>query len=324
MALSQLPGKENTEKINLHPRNKHRLRYDFAALIKASPELAPFVAVNAYGDESVDFSNPEAVKVLNKALLKYFYKINYWDIPDRFLCPPVPGRADYMHYAADLLAEANGGEIPQDTVVRVLDIGTGANCIYPLIGNHEYGWRFVGSDIDNEAVRTAQHIIKSNGDLEDVIECRFQDFPTTIFRGVVRPGELFDLVVCNPPFHASEEEALAGTRRKWNNLGTKQAGKPTLNFGGQQTELWCEGGEAAFVRRMIDQSTEIPTRCLWFTTLVSKKDNLPAIYWALKQTKATAVKTIEMSQGQKSSRFVAWTFLSEEEREEWAQKRWNK
>jgi 23S rRNA (adenine1618-N6)-methyltransferase len=229
-----------------------------------------------------------------------------------------------MHYAADLLAEANGGKIPRGTSVRVLDIGTGANCIYPLIGNHEYGWRFVGSDIDHEAMRTAQHIIKSNGDLEDVLEYRFQDFPTTIFRGVVRPGELFDLVVCNPPFHASEEEALASTRRKWNNLGAKPTSKPVLNFGGQQTELWCEGGEAAFVRRMIDQSTEIATRCLWFSTLVSKKDNLPAIYWALKQTKAKNVETIEMSQGQKSSRFVAWTFFSEQEQQEWAQKRWSK
>ena len=321
--MSDSPEKRNTEKVNLHPRNQHRSLYDFKALIEASPELSTHVAVNAFGDESVDFSNPEAVKALNKALLKYYYNVN-WDIPANFLCPPVPGRADYMHYAADLLAEANEGKVPLGTSVRVLDIGTGANFIYPLIGNHEYGWRFVGTDIDIEAIQSAQRIIKSNGDMEDVLESRFQDFPATIFRGVVRAGELFDLVVCNPPFHASEEEALAGTRGKWNNLGTKQPAKPTLNFGGQQTELWCEGGEAAFVRRMIDQSVEIPTRCLWFSTLVSKKDNLPAVYWALKQTKVKDVRTIEMSQGQKSSRFVAWTFFSEQEQKEWALKKWSK
>lgn len=323
MTLSSAPENRNTEKINLHPRNQHRSLYDFKALIEAYPELSAHVAVNAFGDESVDFSNPDAVKALNKALLKYFYNVN-WDIPSQFLCPPVPGRADYMHYAADLLAEANEGKVPKGTSVRVLDIGTGANFIYPLVGNHEYGWRFVGTDIDMESIRSALSIIKSNEDMEDVLECRFQDFPTTIFRGVVRPGEVFDLVVCNPPFHASEEEALASTRRKWNNLGTKQPAKPILNFGGQQTELWCEGGEAAFVRRMIDQSVEIPTRCLWFSTLVSKKENLPAIYWALKQTKAKDVRTIEMSQGQKSSRFVAWTFFSEQEQQDWALKRWNK
>ena len=323
MIVSSSPEKRNTEKINLHPRNQHRSLYDFKALIKSCPELSTHVAVNAFGDESVDFSNPEAVKTLNKALLKYCYNVN-WDIPAHFLCPPVPGRADYMHYVADLLAEANEGNIPKGTSVRVLDIGTGANFIYPLIGNHEYGWRFVGTDIDVEATQSAQRIIKSNGDMEDVLECRFQDFPNTIFRGVVRAGEVFDLVVCNPPFHASEEEALAGTRRKWNNLGTKQPAKPILNFGGQQTELWCEGGEAAFVRRMIDQSTEISTRCLWFSSLVSKKENLPAIYWALKQTKVKEVRTIDMAQGQKSSRFVAWTFFSEQEQKEWALKRWQK
>lgn len=320
--MSTSPEERNTEKNNLHPRNKHRSRYDFKALISANAELSNFVAVNAYGDESVDFSNPEAVKALNKALLKHFYKIDYWDIPAQYLCPPVPGRADYLHYAADLLAESNGGKVPQGTSVRVLDIGTGANFIYPLIGNHEYGWRFVGSDSDMEAFQTAQHIIKSNGDLEDVLESRFQDFPTTIFRGVVRPGEVFDLVVCNPPFHSSEEEAQAATRRKWNNLGTKQSAKPVLNFGGQHTELWCEGGEAAFVKRMIDQSVDFSSRCLWFTSLVSKKENLPAIYWALKQINVKDVRTIDMSQGQKSSRFVAWTFFTQQEQIEWAEKKW--
>jgi 23S rRNA (adenine1618-N6)-methyltransferase len=319
--LSISPEK-NIEKTNLHARNKHRLRYDFKALIAACPALAEFVAVNEYGDESVDFSHAEAVKVLNKALLKHFYHIAHWDIPAQYLCPPVPGRADYVHYAADLLAAAHADKVPQGTSVRVLDIGTGANFIYPLIGHQEYGWRFVGTDSDREAIRSAQQIIQSNGDLEDVLECRFQDFPTTIFRGVVRTGEVFDLVLCNPPFHASEEEALAGTRRKWNNLGANQSAKPILNFGGQHTELWCEGGEVAFVQRMIDQSAEVSTRCLWFTSLVSKKENLPAIYWSLKQLKVKEVKTIDMSQGQKSSRFVAWTFFSEQEQSEWAQKRW--
>lgn len=319
--MKKLAQKTDAEKTNLHARNKHRAMYDFKALMNVCPELKGFVAVNTYGNESIDFSNPAAVKTLNKALLKYFYKIDYWDVPEKFLCPPVPGRADYIHYAADLLAESYGGKIPTGTAVRVLDIGTGANCIYPLIGNHEYGWRFVGSDIDAEAYQTARHIIKSNANLEDEIECRFQDFPKTIFRGIIKPGETFDLVVCNPPFHKSLEDAQAGTQRKWSNLGYKKSVKPVLNFSGQYHELWCEGGETAFVQRMIEQSKEVATRCLWFTSLVSKKENLYPIYWALKQTKVKDIKTIDMAQGQKSSRFVAWSFFSEEERKEWA-KRW--
>ena len=90
-------------KTNLHPRNKHREAYDFQYLRKVLPELGEFVKVNEYGNESIDFFNPEAVKALNFALLKYFYKIENWGIPPNYLCPPIPGRADYIHYLADII-----------------------------------------------------------------------------------------------------------------------------------------------------------------------------------------------------------------------------
>jgi 23S rRNA (adenine1618-N6)-methyltransferase len=102
-----------TEKSGLHPRNPHRFRYDFKELIKSCPKLAPFVSLNKYKSESIDFSNPEAVKILNLALLRHFYQLSYWDIPENYLCPPIPGRADYIHYIADLLASCNENKIPE-------------------------------------------------------------------------------------------------------------------------------------------------------------------------------------------------------------------
>jgi 23S rRNA (adenine1618-N6)-methyltransferase len=99
------------------------------------PELGQFVIINPYGKESIDFANPDAVRVFNRALLKAFYGIAHWDIPADYLCPPVPGRADYVHFLADLLASVNDGKIPRGSIVRVLDIGMGANCVYPLIGH---------------------------------------------------------------------------------------------------------------------------------------------------------------------------------------------
>jgi len=42
--------------------------------------------------------------------------------------------------------------------------------------------------------------------------------------------------------------------------------------------------------------------------LVSKKENLKAIYQQLKACKAREVKTVDMQQGNKQSRFVAWRF----------------
>ncbi len=293
------------EKDNLHPRNPHRGRYDFSRLIVGTPELAGFVATNEYGDESIDFANPKAVKALNRALLQLVYGVSGWDIPPRYLCPPIPGRADYLHYLADLLAEDHGGAVPRGPAVRVLDIGTGANCVYPLIGQHEYGWQFVGSDIDSVALVNAQRIVDAN-QLNDAITLRLQPVHSAIFSGVFQPGELFDLTMCNPPFHASVAEASAGTQRKWRNLG--KAGKKALNFGGQEAELCCDGGEEGFVSRMVAESARYPDRSRWYTTLVSKSASLPAVYAALNKACVQDSRVIAMSQGQKQSRIVVWSF----------------
>ncbi|MCO4293902.1 23S rRNA (adenine(1618)-N(6))-methyltransferase RlmF [Solitalea sp. MAHUQ-68] len=309
--------KDSVEKTNLHPRNKHRGRYNFRELINACPELSAFVSENQFGIESVDFANAGAVKMLNKALLKQFYKIDFWDIPAGYLCPPIPGRADYIHYLADLLAEANNGVVPQGETVKVLDIGTGANCIYPIIGTTEYRWNFVGSDIDLRSIQSAEKIIKANLYLQSKIELRLQKYSNQIFKGLIKSEDRFHLTLCNPPFHSSAAEATSGTNRKLSNLGKKQSHKPALNFGGQHNELWCEGGEFEFIRRMIDESAQLTKQCLWFTTLVSKSANLNGIYVLLKRAQIQEFKTVEMSQGNKVSRFVAWTFLTKEEQENW-------
>jgi 23S rRNA (adenine1618-N6)-methyltransferase len=308
-------AKSDTIKAGLHPRNKHRDRYDFVQLIQASSALAPYVKLNEYGDVSIDFSNAIAVKALNQALLKQFYGISIWDIPSKYLCPPIPGRADYLHYLADLLGSKNADVMPQEESIRGLDIGVGANIIYPLIGNHEYGWHFVGADIDINALKNAQYIVDENR-LSNMIELRLQTSSNSIFKGVIKQGEFFDFTMCNPPFHASLADAQAGTQRKWRGLA-KNIGKnrvnaqPTaLNFGGQTTELYCEGGEESFVTAMINESKQFATQCLWFTTLISKAASLPCVYRALKKVNALEVKTIAMTQGQKQSRIVAWTFIA--------------
>lgn len=309
-----------TEKSGLHPRNPHRFRYDFKQLTSAFPELAPFVQFNKYNSESVDFANPEAVKALNKAILKQFYDIAVWDIPANYLCPPIPGRADYIHHVADLLASGNNGTIPVGSSVSVLDIGVGANCVYPIIGHQSYGWHFVGSDVDPVAIRSANQIVASNPALRGAVECRLQSSSSNIFSKIIKAGEHFELTICNPPFHSSPEDALRGTKRKTENLSSGKETTAKLNFGGQSNELWCDGGEAEFIRRMVKQSSELHNRCLWFTSLVSKKENLYGIYKALQKSCAKDVRTIEMAHGQKQSRIVAWTFLTMGQQTEWLKK----
>lgn len=312
-----------TEKTRLHPRNRHRERYDFPLLTAHCPELAPYVQINAYGNESVDFFDPKAVKMLNTALLKQFYRMDYWDIPSGYLCPPIPGRADYLHYMADLLAQHNYGKIPLGSGVKGLDIGVGANCIYPIIGSHDYGWSFIGSDIDPVAIECAQKIIASNARLKTVLECRLQPDPSRIFEHILQKDTPIDFVLCNPPFYASPEEAQTETLRKLSNLHQEKITTPVQNFGGQHGELWCEGGEEQFVRAMVQQSLPFAQSCFWFSSLVAKKSHLQGIYDALRQAKAVDVKTIPMGQGNKTSRIVAWTFLGKEAQKAWRNGRWN-
>ncbi len=296
------------DKNPLHPRNRHQGRYDLEALAKANPELKKFIKPNPYDPslgETIDFSQPEAVKNLNKALLKLYYGISYWDIPSGALCPPIPGRADYIHYAADLLKKLQ--QVQNDKIV-VLDIGTGANLVYPLIGQSEYSWSFVASDVDEKSLKNAQQIIERNAGLGERISLRKQVHKKNIFKGVLLPEDRFALTMCNPPFHSSAEEASSGSLRKWKNLGKGKSAKPVLNFGGGSHELWCEGGEKSFVSTMIEESLLFKTQALWFTTLVSKGENLHHFKNLLKKVKASQVEIIEMGQGQKVSRILAWRF----------------
>lgn len=328
MSSPRHQSQKTSKQAGFHPLNRHQGQYDFAALVEADKDvgalaLGHFVNTNPYGDQSIDFADAKAVKALNRALLKHQYGIKSWDIPDDYLCPPVPGRADYIHGLADLLIAANQGKSPKKNSVHVLDIGTGANGIYPLIGSQEYTWEFIAADINPAALSNLQNILRANPALDKKIELRLQKNRTQIFLNIVQQDEWFDLSMCNPPFHTSATEAQSGTDRKWQNLG-KSASQvdANLNFGGQAAELWCPGGELQFISQMIEESRLFSTQCFWFSSLVSKSSNLDTIKIKLKQAKVLEHKVITMQQGSKQSRFIAWTFLTPAQQMAWAKLRW--
>jgi 23S rRNA (adenine1618-N6)-methyltransferase len=296
-------------KSKLHPRNQHAQGYEFARLVADTPELEAFTTTNPRGQTTIDFQDVNAVRMLNRALLRTHYNVGYWDIPTGYLCPPTPGRVDYIHYLADLLAEGKSQDVPRGPHIKVLDIGTGASLVYPLTGQSEYGWAFTGVDIDAGALRSAKKICELN---ELKITLRQKSEPKNIFRGVIKPNDAFHLTMCNPPFHASMEQANKGTQRKWSNLGKGRSTK--LNFGGQNAELWCPGGEIKFIARMVEQSVEFSEQCLWFTSLVSKKDNLQPLERILRKANVVDFQVVEMAQGQKTSRFIAWTYMTKKQR----------
>lgn len=308
---------KKAHKGTLHPRNRHKGRYDFPSLITVCPELVSYVIDNPDGESTINFSDPQSVLLLNKALLAYFYDITFWQIPAGYLCPPIPGRVDYIHYIADLLSDSFEGEVPKGSKIKGLDIGCGANCIYPILGSRSYNWSFVGCDIDTLAVKTAKLLVDANPNIRKKITIRPQKNKQLILLGIVNKTDKFAFSMCNPPFHASMEKAAAGSLLKQKNLNKKakkssvisDANTSLLNFSGQAHELSCEGGEIAFVKQMVEESVLLKQQVCWFTCLLSKSENVAPLKKLLASKKAVQIKVIEMSQGHKVSRFMAWSYL---------------
>lgn len=66
-------------------------------------------------------------------------------IPDGQLCPTIPNRANYIHWINDLLTMHPSPWHDATVGTWGIDIGTGANCVYPLLGAAIHGWKFVGT-----------------------------------------------------------------------------------------------------------------------------------------------------------------------------------
>jgi 23S rRNA (adenine1618-N6)-methyltransferase len=291
----------NNPKAGLHPENIHRFGYDFDLLVRNYPGLRKFVKPNPYGNISIDFADPSAVVALNKALLLTYYGIKNWKIPAGNLCPPIPGRADYLYHIKDLFGIKGDKNLPQ---LKGMDIGTGASGIYTLIGASLFGWKFICTDIDKKSITNVKSIVSANPTISGLIDCRLQQHASLIFKNVWKLDEKLDFTICNPPFHASAKDAAQATGRKNKNLELKSK---VLNFGGKSNELWCPGGEKRFVSKMIQESVIFQGHCKWFTTLISKKESLPPLIKKLDEVKANH-QIIEMAQGQKKSRILAWRF----------------
>lgn len=306
---------QNSQDIKkFHKRNLHNKNYDFNKLAKDSPALKSHLYINQYNNQSVNFSDPNAIIVLNQALLKHHYNVSFWNFPLGNLCPGVPGRVDYIHYLADLLANLNNGSIPTGKIIRGLDIGTGAGCIYPLLGNKSYGWKFVGTDISTDSIEHSNNIIEKNPGLKKVIKLRLQNTKSYIFKNIIGENERFDFTICNPPFYSSFQEAKKASFLKIKNLNANKQNDlssekiVSSNFKGKKAELWCKGGELQFLTNMINESFLFKKNCRLFTTLVSNKKNLDILKAKIQTYNSSFIKVIPMVHGKKITHILAWSF----------------
>ncbi len=283
----------------MHDNNLHKHGYDLELLAQSYPQLKSHFITKEDGLISIDFTNPESVLVLNSALLKEHYGVTDWELPENYLSPPIPSRVDYILHLADLVGKNN---------ITGLDIGTGANMIYPILGTAIFNWKMVGSEVDEDSYAFAkalqEKISLPKSHKISNIKLRLQEDRGSILKNIIKPQELYDFTMCNPPFYNSEEEAFKANRRKNKNLGN---GIGWRNFAGKSHELWCNGGEALFIKRLIKESADYKSQVGWFTSLVSRKENLLKLEKQLTKMKAT-YKVVPMNSGNKKSRFIAWKF----------------
>ncbi|KAB2602424.1 methyltransferase-like protein 16 [Pyrus ussuriensis x Pyrus communis] len=223
-----------------------------------------------------------------------------------FLCPTVPNRSNYIHWIEDLLSSDIIVKTPSNgDKVRGFDIGTGANCIYPLLGASLLGWSFVGSDMSDVALEWAEIFFRDNSNISERIEIRkiesgketlpVEGSHNGMLVSTERKIELtqivwlrmveFDFCMCNPPFFKTMEEA---------GLNPKTA------CGGTTTEMVCPGGERAFITRIIEDSFTLKHTFQWYTSMVGRKLNIKIPTSKLWEVGVTMVKTTELVQSQKS------------------------
>ena len=112
-------------------------------------------------------------------------------------------RLNYIHWVEDLLAMARppaAGAAAR--TIKGIDIGTGASCIYALLGATINKWRFVATEVAAESVAAARANVERNN-LQPSIDVRHVKPGTFLVPNLRDDDGEFDFCMCNPPFFAS-------------------------------------------------------------------------------------------------------------------------
>ncbi|KAE8354119.1 DUF890 domain protein [Aspergillus coremiiformis] len=279
--------------------NIYKNDVDFATLALQSPEFAKYLKRN----NQLDFSDPDAVRQLTKSLLQRDFNLNV-HIPENRLCPPVPNRFNYILWLQGLL-DTTGNEYRDDydpdRKVTGLDIGTGCCSIYPLLGCAvRPQWNFVATDIDDDNIRTSQETVSANK-----LESRILIVKTDLSGSLIPLDKLevkaIDFTMCNPPFYTSRKELVSSAEAKKR--------PPFSACTGAEVEMVTQGGEVAFVSRMIEESLRLRERVLWYTSMVGKLSSVSILIEKLIEHGNHNYAVTEFIQGSKTRRWaIAWSW----------------
>ncbi|XP_057769276.1 uncharacterized protein LOC130989331 [Salvia miltiorrhiza] len=338
--------KSGGERRAIHHRNKYADNPpDFALLASLYPSFEPYVFYSRDGRPRIDWTDFNATRELTRVLLLHDHGVNWW-IPDGQLCPTVPNRLNYIHWIEDLLAlDILPATRAESDITKGFDIGTGANCIYPLLGASVLGWKFVGSDITDIAIEWANKNVESNPHLSHLIDIRRAGMGDERSR----VGESQNHPICSSEgggVHLGNPEAENVGSLALSVLETQSNAKdcdgppvllvvvkdgenfdfcmcnppffetieeagmnPKTSCGGTPEEMVCSGGEHTFITRIIEDSVMLKDTFRWYSSMVGRKLNLNILVSKLWKVGATVVKTTEFVQGRTSRWGLAWSFL---------------
>ncbi|EGX46518.1 hypothetical protein AOL_s00109g90 [Orbilia oligospora ATCC 24927] len=283
----------------MHPKNVYKNGVSFAQLAKESPGLAKCLK----GSTSINFHDPESIRQLAKALLKKEFNLEV-DLPEDRLCPGVPNRLNYILWLNDLILDTHEERSsPGPPKVTGIDIGTGASAIYPLLGCAQFPtWRFFATEIDSKSLSSAANNISQNT-LEDRITLLDVSSSSTILPEgeIISYSQPIDFTMCNPPFYTSINDMLSSAKTK--------AVPPLSACTGSTTEMVTDGGEVAFVNRMVEESLKLKEKVRWYTSMLGKRSSVEKVVEKLKESGVANYVVGEFVQGAKTKRWaVGWSF----------------
>ncbi|GBB93819.1 hypothetical protein RclHR1_22370002 [Rhizophagus clarus] len=305
--LSKRSHSESTESdsslTKMHPRNRYKDKSpDFSVLAFKYPSFYPFVHYSKEGKPFIDYKNPEAVRELTYCLLREDFNL-FLDIPLDTLCPPVPSRLNYIHWIEDLVSSTESHEESGQHTVYGIDIGTGASCIYPLLGcTLNKNWVFLATDIDEKAVKYAKDNVQRNS-LDDRITVHYNKMGKKILldENMIKDTTLkFSFCMCNPPFYENQEEYEKGVENK---LTT-----PHSVCTGSSNEMFTPGGEFQFIKDILEESLFLRTKIRWYTSKIGRLETVNKMVCELKKVGIDNYVITEFCQGFTRRWGIGWSF----------------
>ncbi|CAH6785930.1 RNA N6-adenosine-methyltransferase METTL16 [Phodopus roborovskii] len=287
---------------SMHARNRYKDKPpDFAYLASKYPDFKQHIQINLSGRVSLNFKDPEAVRALTCTLLREDFGLSI-DIPLERLIPTVPLRLNYIHWVEDLIGHQVSDK---STLRRGIDIGTGASCIYPLLGATLNGWYFLATEVDDMCFNYAKKNVEQNN-LSDLIKVVKVPQKTLLMDALKEESEIvYDFCMCNPPFFANQLEAQGVNSRN-----SRRPPPSSVNTGGI-TEIMAEGGELEFVKRIIHDSLQLKKRLRWYSCMLGKKCSLAPLKEELRIQGVPKVTFTEFCQGRTMRWALAWSFYDD-------------